>query len=233
MIRINIILGISLLLFTTFSFAQTTPAKSGETSYIDVTGTAEKEVIPDEIFINITLLERYINKEKLTIEVQEVNLKQALKSIGIDLKDLYVSDINADFVKIRRQKKDVLTKKDYTLKVSNAATIAKVFAELDKLDITDAYISKVHHSKIDSLKKEVRIMAIKAAKQKADYLLEALGEQTGKVLVVTDSPDPVQPYYPMPRVMTMAQEAVPPAADELQFQKIKLSASIYVKFAIQ
>lgn len=233
MIRINIILGISLLLFTTFSFAQSTPAKSGETSYIDVTGTAEKEVIPDEIFINITLAERYINKDKLTIEVQEVNLKQALKSIGIDLKDLYVSDINADFVKIRRQKKDVLTKKDYTLKVSNAGTIAKVFAELDKLDITDAYISKVHHSKIDSLKKEVRIMAIKAAKQKADYLLEALGEQTGKVLVVTDSPDPVQPYYPMPRVMTMAQEATPPAADELQFQKIKLSASIYVKFGIK
>jgi uncharacterized protein YggE len=86
---------------------------------------------------------------------------------------------------------------------------------------------------MDSLKKDIRIMAVKAARQKADYLLGALGEQTGKVLVVTDSPDPVQPYYPMPRVMAMAQDAVPSADDELQFQKIKLSASIYVKFAIK
>ena len=231
--KYQLIVIITLSLFTQYSSAQIPPPKLLESSYIEVTGTAEKEVIPDEIFINITLAERYINKDKLTIEVQETNLKQVLKNIGIDLKELFVSDVNADYVKIRRRQKDLLTKKDFTLKVNTAAIVGQVFQELDKLDITDAFISKVHHSKMDSLKKDIRIMAVKAARHKADYLLGALGEQTGKVLVVTDSPDPAQPYYPMPRVMAMAKEVTSPAEDELQFQKIKLTASIYVKFAIK
>ena len=230
---LQLIFSFILLLFINNSNAQIAPTKPFESPYIEVTGTAEKEVVPDEIFINITLAERYVNKEKLTIEVQETNFKQALKNIGIDLKELFVSDVNADYVKIRRRQKDLLTKKDFTLKVNTATIVGQVFQELDKLDITDAFISKVHHSKMDSLKKDIRIMAVKAARQKADYLLGALGEQTGKVLVVTDSPDPSQPFYPMPRVMAMVQDATPPAEDELQFQKIKLTASIYVKFAIK
>jgi uncharacterized protein YggE len=228
-----ILLSVALL-----SFGQAnTPLPSISSSYIEVTGKADEEIIPDEIFITIALKERYINKEKITIDVQEMQLKNALRSIGVDLKNLFLSDINADYVKIRRQKKDVLTQKDYVLKVGTAAMVGQVFLELDKIDITDGYISKVDHSKIDSLQKDVRIKAIKSAKEKATYLLAALGEQPGKVLVVTDSPDAsTQPYYPMPRVMMMKAEGMPaeqePAA-EIEFQKIKLSSSIYVKFAVK
>ena len=85
---------------------------------------------------------------------------------------------------------------------------------------------------------EIRIKAIKAAKEKATYLLAALGEQPGKVLVVTDSQDGggVQPFYPMPRMMAMKADGVPEMQEpleEIQFQKIKLSSSIYVKFAVK
>ncbi len=46
---------------------------------------------------------------------------------------------------------------------------------------------------MDSLTKETNITAIKAAKAKADYLLGALGEQTGKVIWVNDSGASVAP----------------------------------------
>lgn len=46
------------------------------------------DIIPDEIYIRITIKERYENKEKLTIEMQEEKLKTALKEIGIDIKNL-------------------------------------------------------------------------------------------------------------------------------------------------
>jgi uncharacterized protein YggE len=218
-----------------YSFAQSPAFSTAMPSYIEVTGTAEEEVVPDEIFITITLKERYINKDKITIETQEGQMKNALKSIGIDLKNLYLSDVNSDYVKIRRQKKDMLTKKEYVLKVATASMVGQVFNELDKMDITDGYISKVNHSKLDSLKKEIRIKAIKSAKEKATYLLAALGEQVGKVLVVTDSPDPgTQPYYPMPRMMAMvAADGVPEQKEEIEFQKIKLTSSIFVKFAVK
>lgn len=78
------------------------------------------------------------------------------------------------------EKERCVNKKEYTLKVKNAIELGRMFQELEKLEITDAFISKVNHSKIDSLRKEVRILAIKAAKDKADYLLTAIGEQTGK-----------------------------------------------------
>jgi uncharacterized protein YggE len=218
-----------------YAFAQSPALPTSPQSYIEITGTAEEEVVPDEIFITITLKERYINKDKITIETQEAQLKNALKSIGIDLKNLYLSDVNSDYVKIRRQKKDMLTKKEYVLKVATASMVGQVFNELDKMDITDGYISKVNHSKLDSLKKEIRIKAIQSAKEKATYLLVALGEQLGKVLVVTDSPDPgTQPYYPMPRVMAMvAADGVPEQKEEIEFQKIKLTSSIFVKFAVK
>jgi hypothetical protein len=129
----------------------------------------------------------------------------------------------------------MLTKKEYVLKVGTAAIVGQVFQELDKMDITDGFISKVNHSKLDSLKRENRIRAIKSAKEKATYLLAALGEQVGKVLVVTDSPDPgTQPFYPMPRMMAMvAADGVPEQKEEIEFQKIKLTSSIFVKFAVK
>lgn len=72
----------SLLLLLTFSLAtygQTKTDNQQDKPFIDVTGTAEKEVIPDEIFINIVIRERYVNREKITVEAQEDKLKSAMK----------------------------------------------------------------------------------------------------------------------------------------------------------
>jgi uncharacterized protein YggE len=241
--KIKQLLTMAFLLTTILTFGQTNTTKTEEQPYIEVTGTAEKEVIPDEIYIGIIIRERYINKLKVTIEEQEDKLKSAVKSLGIDLTNLYLSDANADYVKIRWQKKDVLTKKDYTLKVSNATTVGQVFQELEKLEITDAFISKVSHSKIDSLRKEVRIMAIKAAKDKADYLLTAIGDQTGKPLIITESPQTIYRSeinaLPTRNVNSIAStvggvsSSLGDKDNEIQFQKIKLASSIYVKFSIK
>lgn len=242
MINLKTVLVIIALLGGTTIFAQTTP-EAEEKPFIEVTGTAEQEVVPDEIYIKITIREKYVNKEKITIEVQEEKLKAALREIGIDLKNLSLSDANADYVKVKWGTKDVLTKKDFTLKVGDAVTLGKAFQQLDKLEITDAFISKVSHSKIDSLRKEVRIMAIKAAKAKTDYLLMAIGEQTGKPMVVRElelenlplssniinvggSRASMQGYYIDGIEMKDDEE-------EIQFQKIKLQAAIYVKFLIK
>jgi uncharacterized protein YggE len=242
MIKIKQLITFAFLIMPFMSFAQTSTTKLEEQTYIEVIGTAEKEVIPDEIYIEIIIRERYVNKVKMTIEDQEVKLMNAIKSLGIDLKNLYLSDANSDYVKIRWNKNDVLTKKDYTLMVPNASTVGQVFLELEKLEIKDAYISKVNHSKIDSLKKEIKIMAIKAAKDKADYLLMAIGEKTGKPLIVTENTQTIirQEIIKLPTrninslVATSAgitQEDY--SRNEIQFEKIKLTSDIYVKFSIK
>ena len=175
------------LLLTLPTFAQTTINVAEERPYIEVTGTAEREVIPDEIYVEIVILEKYVNKVKVTIEEQETKLKAALQAVGIDLEDLAVSNTNANYVKVRWQKKDVVTKKSYNLKVADANTLGNVFEQLDKLEITNAYIERVDYSKMDSLRKEVKILAIKDAKDKANYLLNAIDERIGEPLIIRET----------------------------------------------
>lgn len=240
--KIKQLLTGAFLLTTILTFGQTNTSMTEEPAYIEVTGTVEKEIIPDEIYIGIIIHEKYESKVKVTIEEQEGKLKTAVKSLGIDLTNLYLTDANADYVKVRWQKKDVLTKKEYTLKVSNATTIGQVFQELEKLEIKDASIVRVSHSKLDSIRKEVKIMAIKAAKDKADYLLTAIGEQTGKPLVIKENE--ISPYQPLANVNVRGSRSgeteyyvdgvnMKSDNDEIQFQKIKVQTSIYVKFSIK
>lgn len=225
------------LLTTILTYGQNSSSNNNGQPYIEVTGTAEQEIIPDEIYISIIIHERYENKIKITIEEQEEKLKEAIKAVGIELSNLFLSDANADYVRVTWRKKEVMTKKDYSLKVSDATFLGKVFEKLEDLKINDAYISKVSHSKMDSLKREIRILAIKAAKEKADYLLKIIGEQTGKALVVTENDNPNMPQrHPNMAVNTVAgldSRSVGIPVYQIQFEKIKLTASIYVKFAIK
>lgn len=209
--------------------------------YIEVNGYAEKEVIPNEIYIGIILRERIENKEKISIEFQEKQLMESLNTLNIPISNLSMADANADYVKVSWQKRDVLTKKDYQLKVGNATTVGKVFQELEKLKIQDGYIDHVSHSSIDSLRKQVRIKAIKAAKDKSDYLLNAIGQETGKALIVSESENSTIIRQDIARMPNKTLNAISGVSlyesldkiPEIEFQKIKLSYSIYTKFSIK
>ena len=50
-------------------------------AHIDVTGTAETEVVPDEIYVAIVIRERYEGREKISIESQEEKLKAWKKAV--------------------------------------------------------------------------------------------------------------------------------------------------------
>ncbi|SRR5690606_3816352 len=226
-----ILLFVFLISLSVFSQSDTSLQKD-EKPYIEVTGVAEKEIVPDEIYISIVLQEKYEGKNKITIEEQESKLKASLQSAGIDIKNLELSDANADYMKVRRKTKDVITKKDYSLKVTNAENVGVVFKILDDIDIKDASIERVSHSKIEEYRKEVKILAIQAAKAKADYLLNAIGEQTGKPLIIKEIDVNIpnllsNVYYKSDGYVSKNEEVV------IQFRKIKLQTSIYVKFSIK
>jgi uncharacterized protein len=233
-----------LLITNTFKVQGQNQNTTDEKPFIEVSGIAEQEIVPDQIYISIIIREKYVNKEKVTIEIQEEKLKTLLKEINIPISNLYLSDANADFVKVKFRTKDVLTKKDYTLKVSSATAVGQVFQQLENLEINDANVFKVSHSKIDSLRKEIRIAAIKAAKTKADYLLNAIGEQAGKPLIVRENIIGNYEYnynrnsnsntrissYQNARFLDDDKAT---DNEEIQFSKIKIQSSIYVKFLIK
>jgi uncharacterized protein YggE len=211
--------------------------------YIEVTGTSETEITPDEIYITITLQERMEGKEKLLIEKQEQDLKQNLKELGIDISNITLNNFVADFRKVRMNKKDVINSKSYTLKVASADMVSKVYERLDKINVHDAYISKLAHSKILDYTKDNRIKAIKAAKDKAEYLLRAVGKQSGMPLQITEVDNSIfNPLYNTMNTRNMManntmqfynkERSGEESSEEIAIKKIKISSSFLVKYEI-
>lgn len=214
------------------------PVTGKETPAIEVVGTGEMEIVPNEIFIAFTLKERFEGKTKIEIENQEKELKKRLIKLEIDLKDLQLSDANSDFITIKRKKTDVIASKNYLLKVKTTAEIARVFELLDEINAFNANIQRVDHSEIEKYKNDVKMLAIKAAKEKAANLLSAIGESIGKPLLIQER-EMYEDYQPMRKNMMVAnmvmdqgasqEEAIP----EIGFQKIKLKYSVFARFAIK
>lgn len=208
-----------------------------EKPYIEVIGKAKKEVIPNEIYIQISIQERIENKEKITIKAQEADLKKALLSINIPLENLSLSEASSNYQKVKWSKKDVIAETVYMLKVDDAMAVGDVFNQLDALKIVNAHVAKVDHSEIHQMKKEIRIQAIKAAKDKAEYLLAAIDESLGKAIIVRE--EMMHPYGEIRGARSNAYAnyvdgvEIKKGEDFIQYEKIILEASVYVKFAIQ
>lgn len=218
------------LLAAITSFAQSYEPKP-EVPYIEVNGTAEKEVVPDIIYVSIALTDKVVNKDTYTISAQEEKLKKALQGLGIDLKNLTLADASSDVIMHKRREKGVAQRQEYLLKLSTASEVTRVFEMLHDNDIKEATISKVDHSKMDELRKEVRINAIKAAKDKAIYLLEAIGQQPGKPLIVREEMG--MPYRGNMYSNVSFDAAAIGGQEETDFRKIKIQFSYYVKYEIK
>lgn len=208
--------------------------------YIEVTGYAEKKIVPDEIYLSITIKERESGRDKVTLEQQEKDLKKAISDLNIPIENLTVADAQADYIIIKWKKSNVISQSEYELKLATAQQVADVFDKLDELKIDNAFISKVSHSKIREFRQEVETEAIKAAKSKADYLLQAIGQQTGSALIIYEKTsnddvffiDGVQVRGSIDSVETYS---IPGQNDKLgviEFRKIKLEVTFYVKFEI-
>ncbi|WP_372774131.1 SIMPL domain-containing protein [Mangrovibacterium sp.] len=227
---------LTFLLATTFLSAQSTVNPLESTPYIEVTGEGEMEVIPDEIYLQFTLTERYEGRNKSDLKKLESEMRKKLNAAGLNMDHLSVADANSDYVKIVRKKKDVLASKDYEMKIKTTDELSRLWDLLDDMKAEKAFISRVDHSDMDALKRDVKILAVKNAKEKSDYLLNALNQRTGKVLFIQERETYSQPYLRKTMALSMmdAEADIPPVTEqELSFQKIKLNYKVFARFSIQ
>lgn len=205
---------------------------------IEVSVRVNKEVIPDEIFINITINEKD-NKGKISVEQQEKEMIKALGALGIDVKEaLSVDDMASSLQKYALRKDNILISKSYSLKLSTAQQAAKAIEALNKMDIARVSMDKVSIS--DELEREVKntllTEAAQKAKENADILAEAVGSKAGKAIYM-------QNYYSFDsaangRVMMKAYGTMDAAAAveeesvELEVSKQNLSINVTCKFQL-
>ncbi len=156
---------------------------------IEVTGTAEMSITPNEVVLKIGLTERMDGRDKLTIEKQEVDMKNRLAGMGIDIqKDLKIIDLNSVF-NMQKRKKDVTSSKEYRLTIREMSLLGKVQDLAEQLKFNSLDLILATHSELPKFRKETKIEAIKSAKEKAEYMLAAIGQKLGKVVFVQEVSD--------------------------------------------
>lgn len=177
-----------LILAAIFAFAFTTKAQETKNEHsIKVIGTAETEIVPDEIYVSVTLKEYTKDKKKFSIEELEKNLVNFIEKITLtEKKDIKMDNMSAYIISMKRKNKDEVITKSYDVKFKNSQQVYQLYSVMDSLGISKAFVSKYSHSKMDEFKKQIKINAIKAAREKADYLMLAIGEKAGKAINVTE-----------------------------------------------
>lgn len=228
-----------LVLVSTFAKAQT---EKMNTKRIEVSGSAEIEIVPDEIFVNFNLQEFYDNqKKKHSIDEIQTAFLNTCAKVGIAKERIQIqnmSGFNANDWYRRKQKReqpDMLASTVYIIKFSNAADIDKLLNNIDDRATNQLYISKTSHSKLEEYKRDLKVKALQAAKTKANYLCEAVGEKVGQALLISEFENNYEPNIPQYKVFSnMAMDAASGSANEgVDFQKITIRSEIKATFAIQ
>lgn len=204
-------------------------------SFIQVNGRAEKEVAPDQFYLSIVINE-IDSKGRISVESQQRDMVAALKRIGVDVeKNLKVANMSSSYFK----KSTSLSTAKYQLELGSPAMVVKVYSALGDMGISNISILKVSNSKIDELKEQVRVEAIRNAKATATTLAEAIGQSIGKCFYIYDSNNDVIPaYYDNAGVMRAMGKSYgvveEVATDEpLDFKTIKLTCSVTAKFVLE
>lgn len=220
---------VAALMLTTSLYAQQTNVM--DQPYIEVSGQAEVEVVPDKIYVQITI--DGDSKGQETVLQQEKEMVQRFDVLGIDVeKKLVVQELFNSALKSNK----VTTSKIYRLEVNSATQLAHVFQALQAIGIAQAEIESVDISNKEELIQQIRAEAAKNARKNALVLANALGQELGKALYVQDySTSPYEYMNMSTRDYAMAEvrEVVAEAAPVLEFQKVTLNSSVRVRFLLK
>ena len=204
-----------------------------EENYIQVNGTSEMEIVPNQFYLSITLDEGD-TKGKQAIELQRKQMIAVLKALGIDTeKQLTMADMSSSYFK----RGTSLSIAKYQLLLSTTEQVVSVYDKLSEIGISDIDISRVSHTDMEQFKSKCRQDAMKNAKAIATELATAVGQTIGSFIYIYDSNRAITPSYYNYGIMLMRSVAKISAemAEEptpVEFKKITINYSVTAKFRL-
>jgi len=215
---------------------------------ISVSGSAEMEIIPDEIYVNVVLREyqkRGENKKEL--EPIKTDFLNACKAVN--LPDSIISIVSYtgynSYYWLRKKKKnpDMNASITYQVKFSSSMQMDDLVEKLDDEATQSFEIVNASHSKMTEFRKQLKIEAVKAAKNKAVYLTDAIGEKLNGAITIKEPDEPAiarsvnyaNGYISQARISNsnFMVANTDKGEMEIEFRKIKLRYEVDVIFALQ
>ncbi len=208
---------------------------------ISVSGTAEKEVLPDEVVLSLTVLTEGSDAQ----QVQDKNSQQmntviaALKAAGIKDNNIETSQYNL----YPWQEWDQTTQKNVNKGYRLQQTIRVITTETAKagelvdlavkngVNTIDSISFQLSSTKEQQVKEVLVAEATGKAKEKAKTLAKHLDVSLGDVLYVTEANYNPGPWYYNGAMKTTAMETA--AAPTINPQQVKVSLQVNVDFEIE
>lgn len=217
------------LLIGFFMAASFVNAQEIKKNAIEVTGIAEMEVEPDEIIFNVGI--KGDNKNQLADN--EKLLFETLKNNGVKNEDIKFKSMYQNiYSKIK------MFTKNFQFKVNKKTDMSGLFEGLNQKWVNNINIAEIKNTKIADFRKTVKINALRAAKEKAEYLLESIGKKVGSPLEITEiedyTSDTIVPMAYKSRAANVQLEAADSNIDYSfdNIENIKLKYSIKTKYEI-
>lgn len=212
--------------------AQTGEKNFIDQNYVEVTGTAEMEIVPDEIYLRIVISEK--DKGKKSVEEQEKEMVNVLKNLGVDVhKDLAIRDLSSDFKYYLLKRTAIQTEKEYQLCMHGGDKIGRLLNDLEAVGISNISILRVDHSQMAEFRRKVKTDAVKIAKEKAEDFAGAVGQEIGRALYISENEGG---YYPRQNAVANVRVRGMGSVDSapvLDFEKIPLKYTVLVRFELK
>ena len=157
---------------------------------IEVTGSAEMQIEP-----NVVKLKIILNTDK---KDKKDEFYKLLKKNGVNQKNISIEGMNRQNWWWYYNHSYQQTEQTYLVTIDSAVNAVDLMQDLKQTWIRRVDISEKTNTELHKYRKAVKIGAVKAAKEKATYLLEALDEETDFVISITEINNDTKtttPYY--------------------------------------
>lgn len=219
-----------LLMATCGMFAQT--KNFIDQPYLETTAQVDTLVVPDKIYLSIYLSESD-TKDRKSVEELENRMQQKLRELGIDTQEqLSLGSLSSNFKDYFLRKTGVLKSKYYSLLVYDALTAGQVIQGLESIGIANVNFQRAEVSNLEALKVLLRGKAVAKAARQAGVMVKAVGQNVGRALYISDmNTGIIYGTRGAMAEMTMAKaDSFEPI--DVDFEKVKVSSTVNVKFAI-
>ena len=217
---------------------------------ITVNGSAEMEIVPDEIYVQV-ILKEYDKKGvgKVPIESIRKDFLERMRKLGIadsliSITSYDGSHLNPWINKKYRRSATIYSTANYQMKLRSSKQLDDVVAALDEQATDNFYIMRTATSRMAEHRNNLKMEAVRQAKIKAQNLAQAIGENIGVAVTINEPTEYYQPYYGVygrasnMMMKTQSVESMDMAAPQEEpnqpdFRKIKLKYDVMVVFELK
>lgn len=174
---------------------------------ITVTGAADTKLTPDEMTLTIQIEEYYEEqfqdgktekdyKTLVKLETIESGLMELLHKNGIPDSAISFSFVNTSWqwYYYDEYKKPVKFGKTLKVKMSDHNKAVAIIRDIDTKGISYLSLGDFHSSKEQEMRRELKAEALKAAKDKAAYMLSKVDKELGEIITIKELNDEY-PYW--------------------------------------